>query len=147
MTYLYAGLGVALLVPLMALVQTLISVAQLDREGNDLALLQNQYQIDRAKKFASMLSAKINESTACMPYSGAKFESGCYEVVEIKYGKSLLKLRVELSLLKSQFTQVTDKSLKKDDEGFYVPKKHFLDPVTYVTVKSCWVPGLTQECY
>ena len=150
MTYLYAGLGVALLVPLMALVQTLISVAQLDREGNDLALLQIERQIiianGIAKEFRSTKPSKINESTSCMPYYGTTFESGCYYFAEIEYEKSLLKLRVELSLLKSQFEQDTDKSLKKDNEGFYVPKSPLLDPVTYVDVKSCWVPGSTQEC-
>lgn len=148
MTYLYAGLGVALLVPLMALVQTLISVAQLDREGNDLALLQNQYQIDRAKKFASMLPDKINESTACVSsYYGVTFESGCSYIEEIPSRN--LKLRVELSLLKSQFQPEGNGSLKKDLVGFYVPKKNpdlLVNPVTYVDVKSCWATVLTQEC-
>jgi len=147
MTYLYAGLGVALLVPLMALVQTLISVAQLDREGNDLALLQNKYQIDRAKKFSPMLPAKINESTACMsPYYGVTFESGCYYIEEIPNRN--LRLRVELSLLKSQFEPEFNGSLQKDVVGFYVPKNPdpLVDPVTHVDVKSCWVSGLTQEC-
>ena len=149
MTYLYAGLGVALLVPLMALVQTLISVAQLDREGNDLALLQNQYQIDRAKKFASMLPAKINESTACVSsYYGVTFESGCSYIEEIPNRN--LKLRVELSLLKSQFQPEGNGSLKKDLFGFYVPKNldplvNPVNPVTHVDVKSCWVSYLNQD--
>ncbi|NDG03166.1 MAG: hypothetical protein EB119_08255, partial [Synechococcaceae bacterium WBB_34_004] len=59
MTYLYAGLGVALLVPLMALVQTLISVAQLDGEGNNLALLQNQKQVMVAQEFRAALDQAI----------------------------------------------------------------------------------------
>ena len=144
MTYLYAGLGVALLVPLMALVQTLISVAHLNGEGNNLALLQNQYQIDRAKKFSSVLPAKINESTECAsPYFGVTFESGCYYIEEIQDRN--LKLRVELSLLKGQFEQDIHGSLKKDGD-FYVPKTLSLVPVTFVDVKSCWVSGVTQAC-
>ena len=144
MTYLYAGLGVALLVPLMALVQTLISVAQLDSEGNNLALLQNERQIIVANKFSSVLPAKINESTECTsPYFGVAFESGCYYIEEIQDRN--LVLRVELSLLKSQFEQDIHGSLKKDGD-FYVPKTPSLGPVKYVDVKSCWVSGVTQEC-
>jgi len=139
MTYLYAGLGVALLVPLMALVQTLISVAQLDKEVDDLAFLQNERQIIVVKKFGLALPARINELTACIsPYYGVSFESGCYYIEEIQDRN--LKLKVKLSLLKSQFEQDIHGSLKKDGD-FYVPKTPSLGPVTYVDVKSCWLSG------
>ena len=61
MAYFYAGLGVALLVPLMALMQTLISVTKLDGEGDNLAKLQDELIALEVGSFRAALQAKYDE--------------------------------------------------------------------------------------
>lgn len=64
MAYFYAGLGVALLVPLMALMQTLISVIKLD--GDNLAKLQDELIVSEVSSFRNALQAKYDEEKKFM---------------------------------------------------------------------------------
>jgi len=169
MTYLYAGLGVALLVPLMALVQTLISVAQLDREGNDLALLQDQKQVIVAQEFRTALNQAINGNRLI---ATAVDEKG--DQIGDRTNPACAELQAELP---DELPDVADPqkwigtypncsavvaatttagaarylrvNLKINQDTGNIRRDLPVDPLTQaVGVKtSCWVPGLTQECY
>ena len=79
MAYFYAGLGVALLVPLMALMQTLISVTKLDGEGDDLAKLQDELIISEVSSFRNALQAKYDEEELILRAN--------YEEAKMQYDK------------------------------------------------------------
>jgi len=69
MTYLYAGLGVALMVPLLALVQMLISVASLEGEANNASKQQNEHELKAVKYYtdALNLNAKFKKPVDKLP--------------------------------------------------------------------------------
>lgn len=74
MAYFYAGLGVALLVPLMALMQTLISVTKLDGEGDSLAKDYDGLIISEVSSFRTALQAKYDEEKKIRDDLLAKYE-------------------------------------------------------------------------
>ena len=150
MTYLYAGLGVALLVPLMALVQTLISVAQLDSEGNNLALLQNQKQVMVAQEFRAALNQAINGNGDQI---GDRINPACAELPDVADPQKWIGTYPNCSAVVSATTATGANrylrvNLKITQDTGNIRRDLPVDPLTQaVDVKtSCWVPGLTQEC-
>jgi hypothetical protein len=160
MTYLYAGLGVALLVPLMALVQTLINVAQLDREGNDLALLQNQKQVIVAQEFRTALNQAINANrlvATAVDQKGDKIgdrvNPACAELPNVADPQKWIGTYPNCSDVVAATTatgaaRYLRVNLKITQDTGNIRRDLPVDPLTQaVDVKtSCWVPGLTQEC-
>jgi hypothetical protein len=59
MTYLYAGMGVGLMIPLLALVQMLISISSLDGEMNNAIIEQNDHELKAVQTYRSTLNAKF----------------------------------------------------------------------------------------
>jgi len=161
MTYLYAGLGVALLVPLMALVQALISVAQLDREGNDLALLQNQKQVIVAQEFRTALNQAINANRLVATavdekgdQIGDRINPACAELPDVADPQKWIGTYPNCSAVVAATTtagaaRYLRVNLKINQDTGNIRRDLPVDPLTQaVGVKtSCWVPGLTQECY
>ena len=156
MTYLYAGLGVALLVPLMALVQTLISVAQLDGEGNNLALLQNQKQVMVAQEFRAALNQAINGNrliATVVDEKGDHINPACAELPDVADPQKWIGTYPNCSAVVAATTatgaaRYLRVNLKITQDTGNIRRDLPVDPLTQaVDVKtSCWVPGLTQEC-
>ncbi len=163
MAYFYAGLGVALLVPLMALMQTLISVTKLDGEGDDSATKQDQKQVEIAREFRSVLEQAIPSrlqaslidsngkiprlypACADLPISPKPNEPkligtyygtypDCYAISTVLLANGAIRtLRIDLNI-----------SLDQGDYRRDLP----LEPISRaIGVKSsCWVATVTQGC-
>ena len=157
MAYFYAGLGVALLVPLMALMQTLISVTNLDGEGDDSATKQDQKQVEIAREFRSVLEqaipsrlqaslidsngiiTRLNPACADLldPPNPQKWYGtypNCYAISTVSLANGASRtLRIDLNI-----------SL---DQGI-IRRDLPIEPISRaIGVKSsCWVATVTQGC-
>ena len=137
MTYLYAGLGVALMIPLLSLVQILINVASF--EGGSDSSRQEQFKLEadvvKDYKLKHMGSAFGNTDKCADKFSSSSngwIWQGNYSKCDVFVAKALPN--GGFKYLKMQ--------LRHDDIETEIAKKVFIED-------SCWVasPSSSEVCY
>ena len=136
MTYLYAGLGVALMIPLLSLVQILINVASF--EGGSDSSRQEQFKLEaevvRYYKLKHM-DRTFGNTDKCAD----KFSSSNGWVWQGVYSKCDVFVAKALPNGGSKYLKM---QLRHDDIETDIAKKVFIED-------SCWVasPSSTELCY
>ena len=137
MTYLYAGLGVALMIPLLSLVQILINVASF--EGGSDSSRQEQFKLEadvvKDYKLKHMGSAFRNTDKCADKFSSSSngwIWQDNYLKCDVFVAKALPNGGFKYLMMK----------LRHDDIETEIAKKVFIED-------SCWVasPSSSEVCY
>lgn len=136
MTYLYAGLGVALMIPLLSLVQILINVASF--EGGSDSSRQEQFKLEaEVVKYYKLkhVGSAFGNTEKCAD----KLSSSNGWVWQGVYSKCDVFVAKALSNGGSKYLKM---QLRHDDIETDIAKKVFIED-------SCWVasPSSTELCY
>jgi len=136
MTYLYAGLGVALMIPLLSLVQILINVASF--EGGSDTSRQQQFKLE-AEAVRYYKLRHVGTAFGNMDKCADKFSSSNGWIWQGVYSKCDVFMAQALPNGGSKYLKI---QLRHDGTEIDIAKKVFIED-------SCWVasPSSTEVCY